>query len=246
MELTEQLRAYNLVLNHKKTKIESLPIASVEQWVRRLNRYTNFDNRIKMNFKDVQAYLDLAIQLMNENNNSAILNYSIKVLSKKNLTDNAIGYLVKTVLHLSIIYPYLIPILEENIFKKFKVATEVIRDFSTLIYKEGMINNNFEEVSYAIYFSLKYNFVIDIINFEEIRESDHCILLLLTYLYVDNYKITKEIRNFKKLAGELSENVDDFNQNWLFVYEVLPKSRLQRDWKKMKENNVTFIDDFKI
>lgn len=244
VELTEQLRAYNLVLNHKKTKITSLPSASVEQWVRRLNTYAKFDKRIKINFKDVQAYLDLAIQLMNEDNNSAILNYAIKVMSKKNLTDNAVNYLVKTVLHLSIIYPYLIPMLEENIFKRFKVETQVIRDYSILIYKEGMVNNNFEEVSYAIYYSLKYNFVIDGINFDDVRNSNHCILFLLAFLYADYYKITEETKKFKKLAGELSKDIDEFNQNWLFIYETLPKSRLQRDWKKMKENNVTFIDKF--
>ena len=50
-ELSEQLRAYDLALNHKKTSIDELPTASVEQWVRKINTFTSFDTKEKMNFK---------------------------------------------------------------------------------------------------------------------------------------------------------------------------------------------------
>ena len=67
----------------------------------------------KMNFKEVRAYLDMAIELMQENNdNAAILNYAMKVLAKKQLTENAKLYYVKTIFHLSVIYPYLVSLLE--------------------------------------------------------------------------------------------------------------------------------------
>ncbi|WP_379969174.1 RNA-directed DNA polymerase [Ectobacillus sp. sgz5001026] len=246
LELSEQLRAYNLILNHKKTKITPLPLASVEHWVRKLNTYAKFNENDLMNFKEVQAYLDLSIQLMHENNNnSAILNFVIKVLSKKKLTDNAIDYCVKTIFHLSIIYPYLIPLLERNVFNVFEVEKENISEYSKLIYKEGMESNNFEVVSYAIYYSLKYDFIIDTIDFGKIRKSSHCILLLLAFLYCDHHKISSEVKEFKKLARELLKDEDDFNQNWLFVYEVLPKSLLKGDWKSLKENSVTFVNEFK-
>lgn len=70
-ELSEQLRAYDLTLNHKKTSIDELPTASVEQWVRKINTFTAFDTKEKMNFKEVRAYLDMAIELMQENNRNA-------------------------------------------------------------------------------------------------------------------------------------------------------------------------------
>ena len=112
-ELSEQLKAYDLTLNHKKTSIDELPTASVEQWVRKINTFTAFDTKEKMNFKEVRAYLDMAIELMQENNdNAAILNYAMKVLAKKQLTENAKLYYVKTIFHLSVIYPYLVSLLE--------------------------------------------------------------------------------------------------------------------------------------
>ena len=86
-----QLRHFDLLLNHKKTKIESLPVASTRQWVRHLNSFdlaTAYGS--KVDFKKAQAYLDLAVALVEENNgNAAILNYAIKVLSKRKMTENA-------------------------------------------------------------------------------------------------------------------------------------------------------------
>ena len=245
VDLTEALRFYNLVLNHKKTQISPLPLASVEQWVRRLNTYGNFGKETKANFKEVRTFLDLAIQLLHENNNAAILNYAIKILSKTEMTDSAANYFVKTALHLAILYPYLIPLLEEYIFERFNVENDIISEFSELIYSEGIGNHNYEEVSYAVYYSLRYSFLLNKINFEDIRKSNHCILLLLAFLYCNINQIKSEIKKFKDLARNLSQNEDDLNQNWLFVYEVLPKSDLKKDWKNLKDKNVTFIKKFK-
>lgn len=242
VELSQQLRSYDLILNHKKTQIRPLPIASVEHWVRKLDIYSKFNEKEIVNFKDVRSYLDLSIQLMQENNNnSAILNFAIKVLSKKKMTSNAIEYYVKTIFHLATIYPYLIPLLEDNLFKVFKVEREVISGFSKLIYEEGMNNNNFEAASYAIYYSLKYDFVIEELDFMKIRESNHCILLLLAFLYCKQYNLSAEMTRFRKIANELNKEEENFNRNWLFVYEVLSKSSLKGDWKKLKENKVRFV-----
>ncbi|QWI60975.1 RNA-directed DNA polymerase [Bacillus mycoides] len=245
VELSEKLRAYDLILNHKKTQIRPLPLASVEHWVRKLGNYAKFNEKELINFKDVRSYLDLSIQLMQDNkNNAAILNFAIKVLSKKKMTANATEYVVKTIFHLAIIYPYLIPLLEENVLKAFKVESKMISKFATLIYKEGLNNNNFEAVSYAIYYSLKYGFVINELDFIAIRKSNHCILLLLAFLYCKHHKLSSEMKEFRKMANKLNTDDEDFNRNWLFVYEVLPKSSLKSDWRILKENDVTFVTAF--
>ncbi|WP_240335306.1 hypothetical protein [Paraliobacillus sediminis] len=195
-----------------------------------------------MDFKDVQAYLDLAIELMHTNKeNSAIINYTIKVITNKKLTNNAMNYYVKTIFHLTIIYPYLVTLLEEYVFESFNVKKESIQEFSEKIYDEGSRNNQYELVSYSIYFSLIYRFDILSIDFQNIRKSNHCILLLLGFLYCEKKQINSEVKLFKKLARELIKDDEEFDQNWLFVYEVLPKSSLKSDWKVLKENDVSFI-----
>ncbi|WP_173915968.1 RNA-directed DNA polymerase [Halobacillus sp. Marseille-Q1614] len=241
-ELSEQLRTYKLMLNHKKTQIKPLPTGSTEQWVRKLNTYLQLHDEKKLDFNDVRALLDLSIQLMPSNNfNSAILNYTIKALSSKDFTDNASEYYIKTVFHLSVIYPYLIPLLEKYILKVFNVDTTKIKEFSQTIYNEGVNFHNYETVSYAIYFAIKFDFSIPQIDYKFLRNSNHCILFILGFLYAKHINYNSEVKEFKKLARKLNNNKEDIDQYWLFIYEALPKSHLKGDWKDLKENQVTFV-----
>ena len=118
-----------------------------------------------VNYKVVRAYLDEATELMRDNQmNSAILNYAIKVLSGQSnqMSNNAKEYSVKIILHLATIYKYLIPLLDTNVFEPFAVGSETVCRFANIIFKEGISCRNYEAISYAIYFSLKYNFKLRI------------------------------------------------------------------------------------
>jgi hypothetical protein len=237
------LRYFDLTLNHKKTKISELPIASTEQWVRKINTFSSFDMKDKMDYKDVQAYIDLALELMTQNSeNAAILKYAIKVLANKKLTNNAKQYLVKTVLHLCIIYPYVIPMLEEFIFIPYGVNSDEIKHISQLIYNEGLFAQNYEAVSFSIYFAIKYNFLLEKISFDEMKKSNNAVCLLMAYLYTKKTGKTSDIKPYKEYAKELANNEDNFDSFWVFIYECLPKSYLKDYWKNLKNNGVTFVN----
>lgn len=242
VELREELRIFDLSLNFKKTEIQKLPVASVEQWVRKINSVLLVAKNGKMDFIGVRAYLDFAVELMHNNKmNSAILNYAIKVLSGQILTSNARDYCIKTIFHLALIYPYLIPLLEKNLFDKFNVSKEQITSISQKIYKDGLASRNFEAVCYTIYFALKYDFTISQISSDDAISDNSCLFKLLTYLYFQKVGDTTSIRKLKNHAKNLCANEDDFNRNWLFAYEALPKSDLKGEWKPMKEAKVSFV-----
>lgn len=239
-ELSEQLRAYDLALNHKKTSIDELPTTSVEQWVRKINTFTAFDTKEKMNFKEVRAYLDMAIELMQENHdNAAILNYAMKVLAKKQLTENAKSYYVKTIFHLTVIYPYLVSLLEEYVFKPFGVETTMISKISALLYEEGVKLKNYEAVCYALYYANKYEFEIRELDFDVAKSSNNCLFLLFSYLYYEKKNDKAAVKMCKDYARSLlATEMDNF---WLFIYEALPQSDLRDYWKAMKKNKVSFL-----
>lgn len=240
-ELSDQLRAFDLTLNHKKTSIDELPTASVEQWVRKINTFTSFDTKETMNFKEVRAYLDMAIDLMQDNgDNAAILNYAIKVLSKKKLTNNAKSYYIKTIFHLTVLYPYLVSLLEEYVFIPFSVGVADISLISNLLFKDGISLKNYESVCYALYYAIKYSFEIKGMDFEKAKHSNNCLFLLFSYLYFDRRKDKTAVRLCKNYARTLlPTEMDSF---WLYIYEVLPQSDLRDYWKAMKENRVSFIE----
>ena len=243
LKLSAYLRYFDLTLNHKKTKISELPIASTEQWVRKINTFNSFNMKDKMDYKDVQVYIDLALELMTQNlDNAAILKYAIKVLANKKLTNNARQYLVKTVFHLCIIYPYIIPLLDEFIFTQCNVNSSEVKYISQIIYNEGLSAQNYEAVSFSIYFALKYNFILEGISFDEIKKSNNAICLLMAYLYAKKTGGTAGMKPYKVYARELADNEDNFNSFWVFIYECLPKSYLKDYWKNLKNNGVTFVN----
>lgn len=242
LELGSELRQFDLTLNFKKTEIQELPVASVEQWVRKINSVSIIQRNGKLNFIGARAYLDLSIELMQKNKgNSAILNYAIKVLSGQELTHNARDYCIKTIFHLSLLYPYLIPLLERNVFEPLSVEGKQIASFSQKVFQLGCNTQNYEAICFSIYFSLKYGFEINGITVDAAISSDSCLFKLFALLYFTDHKDRRKKKKLKDHARALALNEDDFNRNWLFVYEALPQNDLEDEWKPMKKAGVSFI-----
>ncbi|MBQ3350330.1 MAG: RNA-directed DNA polymerase [Thermoguttaceae bacterium] len=241
-ELSAHLRSFDLPLNHKKTKIEELPVASTKHWVRQLNTF-NFSTRYgKVDYNRARAYLDASVALMAENgNNAAILNYAIKVLAKKELTSNAKLYCLKTILHMAVIYPYLIPLLEDYVFTPFGATSEMIKDFSQIVYDSALEQENYEAITYILYYSLKYNFDILKLNYKKAISKDSCLFKLFTWLYFVRRGDNTAIKALEQHADLLANKRFEFDRNWIFIYEALPADKLPDEWKPMKEAKISFI-----
>ena len=243
VDLRDELRNFDLLPNHKKSIIQKLPIAMVEQWVRKINSFVfeHYDNKIT--YSSLRSYFDHAIELMSENDyNSSIINYAIKVLSKKELTSNARNYLIKTMMHLVILYPYLAPLLDEHLFVPFSVEQTIIKEISGKLYQLGLETRNYEAICFALFFAIKYDFIIDNINVNDAINSSDCLFLLLLYKYSEKHNIASNLNQLDTEAHNLSTIDVNFDQNWLFVYEVLDDTRLNNKWKSMKQAGVSFID----
>lgn len=239
-ELAEQLRHFDLPLNYKKTKVAQLPGALSEGWVRQLNAYSLIAPFGKVGYKEARSYMDLAIELMQKSeNNSAVLNYAIKVLAKQKLTDNAKTYCIKEAMHLAYVYPYLLPILDEYVFVPYDAETSVIEQFANQVFKESERVGNYEGMIYGIYFALKYDFDLTVLEVDNIIASDSCLLKLFGFLYAKRINWSEDIKKYRDEAKRLKEL--DMDRNWLFVYETLTHGNLKGEWRRMKEAGVSFL-----
>lgn len=245
VELEENLREYDLPLNHKKTKILVLPIAIAEKWVHKLNGF-HVESKEQITYKEVNAYLDLALDLANSSGDSAVLKYSIKVLAGRNLTTSAKNLAAQRVMHMSVVYPYLVQMMEECVFVPFNVKKELIKDYADALYHDSLATHNYEAISYAIYFSLKHDFVLNSLDVDWVIKRGDCILLLMTWLYYlkanHGNSSASDLKALKKEAMRL--NGIDMDRYWLFCYEVMTWGNLKGEWKKMKKAGVSFIKDF--
>lgn len=243
-DLEEALREFDLPLNHKKTAILPLPVAMAEKWIHKLNSYLAI-TKDEINYTEVNAYLDLALGLATETGNSAVLNYAIKTLAGKNLTENAKKLASQRIMHMSDIYPYLVQLMDDSVFRPFNVSAAEIKAYSDALYSDSKASHNYEAISYAIYFSLKYGFTLKELNIDWVIARGDCVLLLMTWLYYlklnHGNRRASDLRSLRKEAERLE--AVDMDRYWLFCYEVIAMSNLKEEWKKLKQAGVSFMKD---
>lgn len=250
IKLSEELKKFGLQLNHKKTEITKLPITSNEDWICKINSFMFIKEKDTLNFNEVRSFLDIALALMKDNNdNSAILNYAMKMIYKKSMSSNAEDYYIKTIHHLVIIYPYLVHLIDDYLFKPFNVDVEIIGEFARNLLDLGANKRINELISYSIYYAIKYNFKFKCKSYEDIfyiaEANKDCTVMLLAYLYQTKHDTSKFMKQkYCSLAEGLLDEIDLY---WLFIYEVLPASKLKGNWNHMKKKKITFIlDEFRV
>lgn len=244
LDLASNLKNYELSLNHKKTEITVLPLASVEHWVNKIGSFCflhkkDDDGKVYITHKELKSYLDLAIELLHITNNTAVINYAVKVISKNALKKHSLQYYIKRIHHLLLLYPYLVTLLDEFVFKKFDVEISEVKSISDDLFKLGIDKQLYEASSYSLFLALQYDFELnpDRALSEIAKESDDCVFLMLSYLY--DKKLGNDVGDYKKLAKDKNEN--DFDRYWLFIYEVLDAEKLGKPYNSMKEKYISFI-----
>jgi hypothetical protein len=251
LDLSNELKEFELVLNTKKTKIISLPQPVNTDWVNQLNSFhignkKSDDNKPVFELKYLKAFMDLAIKLSLSNGNNAVLNYAIKTVSSTILGKDARRYYIDIIHHLLLAYPYLVHIIDECVFKPFALTPDEIKEIANNLYDIGMRKNLFEACDFSIYWALQYNFNIDKTNItDDSLNSNDCIFMLLSYLYSKKAQNKSEIEKHKNKAKELKDT--DFDRYWLYAYEILSKNDLTEEFEKIKKESISFIkNEFKI
>ena len=241
IDLNRELRTFDLLLNHKKTEIYELPICVIETWVHKIQNHIITFQKFSsyVDYKEIRSFIDLVIKLVSENGgNNSIIFYAIKCLENYQLTQNAQEYLVKSVVSLSLIYPYLVPILGDNIFKKYNVDSIFIEEYVNMIYENYSCKNYYEAITFAILYAIDFDININNLDINVVLKSNDCILLLISFLYFKKNNLTSEVKLLRNFAKEL-QNSGEMDRYWLFIYECLNKQK--GEWNTFKKNKISFL-----
>lgn len=245
IDLASELKKFELSLNHKKSEILTLPFALSETWVRKLNAFhfpeiKTKDGKHVLKIAELRSFLDLTLDLLkSEKENSSILSYAIKIISSKYLGSQARAFYFKRLHHLILLYPYLLPYIDEFVLSPFNYTNNQIKELLDDVLDYSFQKNIPEATSYVIYLALKYDVLLHKNYTTEILNREDCMSMLLMYLYT--LKQGGKIKVFKKKAEDLSKV--DFGKYWLFIYEVLPNTKLKDNFKQMKLDKISFVDD---
>ncbi|PKL28564.1 MAG: hypothetical protein CVV46_06200 [Spirochaetae bacterium HGW-Spirochaetae-2] len=242
-----ELKKFELTLNSKKTRIELFKDFSNDDWIGKLSRFpfpTLFPEQKGIGFTSISSFIDFALDLANEKGNYSVLNVAIKIVSKKKLSDRARKLYILRILQLSLLYPYLLPYLEEHVFK-FTDDYGFLERFLPSLFRQGQLSGNSDSLSYVFYFAIKFGIRMEINNgdIDSILNADDCILLVLAYRY-GNYSQNNELMDkIKQYALSINNLPDDRirDKYWMLLYEVLDASLLYCDFlKELKKKNISF------
>lgn len=261
VDLNHELREFDLSINHRKTLIEELPQVFSELWVQQLKDKLTIEKNNYVDYRWVRAYLDTSISLIHSNgNNASLVFFAIKSLANKKITKKGEEFIIKVMCSLAIIYPYLVPIMEKYVFVTFNASTTDIEHFANVLFKDSVRRLNFEGISYALYFAFKNNFCITEIacGVDKIIDSKDCISKVLLWIYSKHIKDNDTMQRLKVVANALIKTKYLFEENWLFVYEVLTLNEIKEnkktlnavqqdnwldEWLSIKQAGVSFIVD---
>lgn len=244
LDLNDSLKNYELSLNTKKTKITRLPLNSDSDWVSSLNSFFigdihTDDNKIVFKKQRLRAYLDLSINLANKTENCAVYTYAIKTIANTYLGKAAKEYYIDLIHQLLCQYPYLVHWMEEFIFDVFEITREKIKIISEDLYRVGIKRHVYEACTFSLYWSLKYDFSLELNYVEESIDSTDCLFMLLSFLKA---KRSRNIEAEGKLKNKAKSLLDEIDKYWVFIYEVLSSDELPMgEYRTLKKKNISFI-----
>jgi hypothetical protein len=253
-ELGLNLRAYEMSLNEKKTRILELPRPSDENWRLVLNRFL-FPKEEELRFSVIRSFLDLALECAQSAGKSTPLNYAIKTIAgseePRKLNPRAKRMYTQEAMNLALAYPYLAPLLDEFVFDKYWYdgLKPRISNFATSLVKLGVRKLYPDSIAHALYFALKHDLTLDLEDdvLIEIIVLDDCVTNVLLLEYAKKCKRKKVEFAINKRAKDLLKTNDtrEKDKHWLLIYQVWSKSELEGNKQgflaKLKSKNFEFF-----
>ena len=248
LDLEAELHVYGLSTNQKKTKVRKLPLAMAEDWVTVLKNNVPSGDAVRK--KDVERFIDTAIAIMGESDNSSTLSYAFGVLSGLPMDYWAREYYGDISLHLPYALPYLLPFLEERVIEAAKIPTDRIKTFANLLYHKSLEERDYLSAAYAVYYAMRYDFEIDELSTQtgttSLLKADDCILCTCALEYSRRRRLPILRDSLIEHALELAKDEGDFQRNWLFAYEALSVRQMPAfangAWRAIKRKRISFID----
>lgn len=108
-----------------------LPIGIEKNWKHQLSDLPRVGESGMVEYPQVNTFIDTALRLATETGDFAIINYAIKKLKGLNLSENGQKLAAKRFMHMAVLYPYLLHLMEEFVFSTYSVKTCDIQAFST-------------------------------------------------------------------------------------------------------------------
>lgn len=249
VDLACALKEFNLNINRKKTRIIELPTVSDGDWTRKLRNYVAHINMSKWGIGQISAYMDVVNELHLRENDSAVLFYALKQVSKIDLTEDARVFYINQIFQLTVLRPYLFTKIDDFLFNPFNVTIAEIKSISDIMYKDGLKNHNYEAVAFALFYAIKYLFKLDKYDAQSICKTNDVVAIVLGNYYAVAMELPQDVyqERTKKILAAKENDYATLFANWLHCYEFSSKRQLSKveNLRDIKEREVSFLKPLK-
>jgi hypothetical protein len=238
-QLSEELSAYKLLLNIKKTEVVKLPDAISPDWVTELG--TRIPSTTVVNSYQALQFLDFAVALSQKHAEGSVLKFAFKSLVKKDLTLSAKCDVFDYGMALSFYNPVLFPLLESlledtSLFSEIGASPKfnrLIQEHSRLFRSDGMC--------WGIYFLSLVKGEIEEVTAQKVMDTGDALSILMLYWsgqHLDKVKVFC-----------VSLDKDDYyklDNYWLLLYQLFVDDVIDNPYSDsvfdvMKKFGVSFI-----
>jgi len=239
--LGEELAKYKLLLNIKKTKVSSLPLALTDGWIGELA--LRLPSSGKVSGHDAVSFLNLAVGIANVTPDGSVLKYALKSVMRR-LEPNAkldlLRYALTLSFHQTALLPLLGPLLDAAVtLGKFQFGHELLR-----IALENARCRRSDGIAWSLYYLNKHGVPIDAEIASEIILTRDCIGLLLLYQSGDI--------SHKRAVLDFVNSLDrsalyELDQYWLLLYQLYFAKQIQNPYtdedafENMRANDLSFL-----
>ena len=273
--LSTELAKFKLSLNASKTEILDMPRQFIPDWI--LSLTTALPKKEpKVSPHSVISYLNIAVSLARQSPDGSVLKYALKSIKGSareeiaNLSnakyllekldadcnvseifqESSVKAILDYSLNLAFYQPALVSYLEDMLEAAYLCQSEfqyahqiraLVAEYARLRYSDA--------VSWALYYSIKYNVPIEKCSAKRIIETRDCVPILLLYLsgapdYVRPNYVHMVVDFANKLDKDYPYGLDSL---WLLLYQLFLDGKIdapyQNDdaFKVMRDNGVSFV-----
>ncbi len=240
--LSDELAAYKLFLNIKKTQVLALPQALTDGWLGELA--LRLPKTEALSAYDAINYLNLAVQVAKSSPDGSVLKYALKSVIRQKFEFMAQFDVIRYALTLSFHQTALLPLLESLFAATLFGDIFLYGEELSRLALENAINRRSDGMAWTLYYLNKYKVEIDESIALEIVESRDCIALLLLF-QCGHAEHQAKVLAF--VAALDKSSLYDLDQYWILLYQLhlvdaVPSPYADEDaFEIMKVNGVTFL-----
>lgn len=243
-DLRQQLKAYGLALNIKKTEVVELPFPHEPEWLIDLSTRSPLGslNEHGVRFfssRETIRFLEYALVLNNRQVDDRIIKHAVKTVINQldeSATVSVFHYLLDLVRH----YPSLLPVMQD-LFDGIDNPVRYAR-YLNEIGIENATEGRSDGLSWALYYLAKYHMVVSFDLAEATIDTNDCVGLVMLYL-------TGAFNESVISYVEAIDKTDRFHLDryWLLLYQLYFDGLIADPYgdgvfELLKHDDVSFVE----